>query len=90
MSDPPSPIVPDPIGSEPFPEEEQEFEEALLALNLDDIVAQAQAAKNETENSEEGTCTREEADNDVDQSQEGGISDEALMQAVQDNPDLFQ
>ncbi|KAL3927532.1 MAG: hypothetical protein SGARI_005295 [Bacillariaceae sp.] len=67
--------------------EEQEFEEALMALNLDDIVAQAKAA----------TCDKpkqieqnDEAKEDDDQSHDGGISDEALMQAVLDNPEVFQ
>ena len=62
--------------------QEEEFEKALMALNIDDIVAEATARQSES------TTNQKDGDND-DVPDEGALSDKALMQAIGDNPELF-
>ena len=64
--------------------QEEEFEKALMALNIDDIVAQA------TQQSTSDPPQPDEKDADEDDDSDcGDLSDEALMQAILENPELF-
>jgi hypothetical protein len=79
----------DAIKSEFEEWQEEEFEKALMNLNLDDIVAQAKASSS-AQSQQTAECRDFDTKKDDDESPDGGISDEALMQAILDNPELFQ
>ena len=69
--------------------QEEEFEKALMDLNLDDIVA----SSNTKESAACGTVDTVSGNRDTQTSQEkhdaDDLSDEALLQAIVDNPELF-
>jgi hypothetical protein len=76
--------------------QEEEFEKALSELNLDDIVAGRPAAADDDSSSSASqsgpgrNCGRDEYDEKTDDDDsEYDLSDEALLQAIGDNPELF-
>jgi hypothetical protein len=62
--------------------QEEEFEKALMALNIDDIVAKAKLPTSEVQQTDRIEAGKAATDGD-------DLSDEALMQAIMNNPELF-
>lgn len=60
--------------------QEEEFEKALGELNLDDILVEAP---------EKGTSSQGKRDEQKETENSSDLSDEALLQAIDDNPELF-
>jgi Herpesviridae UL52/UL70 DNA primase len=59
--------------------QEEEFEKALMSLNIDDIVIEAKKSSN-AEDNKESTAPNSSYDQ---------LSDDALLQAISQNPELF-
>jgi hypothetical protein len=66
--------------------QEEEFEKALMALNLDDIIATSKETSSSTSNNDNHKKNEE---NEGEFGDMGTLSDEALLQACLDNPELF-
>jgi hypothetical protein len=67
--------------------QEEEFEKALLALNLDDIIAASKETSSSAASNDDSHKQNEEHEGEF--GDMGSLSDEALLQACLDNPELF-